>query len=185
MRDGPPGFPISLPTREFLDATTLSGPDQRALGVLRRCRRGDRAARARAPEIDPSQADRITARIVAELIERAHLSKPEIGDEVSAKWYDRYIESLDRSKLFFTKDDIAGFEPFKDQLDDQIRRGDLSFAQTVFDRFLQRLDERFEAINALLDEGFDFEADETYVDDADLLEYPADAARPASDGGKS
>jgi carboxyl-terminal processing protease len=112
---------------------------------------------------------------VAELIERAHLSKPEIDDEVSARWYEKYIESLDRGKLFFTKDDLAEFEPFKDELDDQIRRGDLSFAQMVFERFRTRLDERFAVINELLDAGFDFEVEETYIDDPELLDYPADA----------
>lgn len=126
-------------------------------------------------KIDPSQADRITARIVAELIERAHLSKPEIDDEVSARWHEKFIESLDRGKLFFTKDDLAEFEPFKDELDDQIRRGDLSFAQMVFERFRTRLDERFAVINELLDAGFDFEVEETYIDDPELLDYPADA----------
>ena len=130
---------------------------------------------ARDAEIEPNQADRLTARIVAELIERAHLSKPEIGDEVSAMWHERYIESLDRGKLFFTKADIEEFEPFKDQLDDQIQRGDLSFAQVVFDRFLTRLDERFAVINEMLDAGFDFEAEETYIDDPEALDYPADA----------
>ncbi|RUL88141.1 carboxy terminal-processing peptidase [Tautonia sociabilis] len=126
-------------------------------------------------EIEPSQADRITARIVAELIERAHLSKPKIDDEISARWHKKYIESLDRGKLFFTKADIEEFEPFKDQLDDQIRRGDLSFALFVFERFLTRLDERFEVINELLDAGFDFDAEETYIDDPDALDYPVDA----------
>ena len=130
---------------------------------------------ARDVKIDPSQADRITARIVAELIERAHLSKPEIADEISEKWHDRYIESLDRGKLFFTKADIEEFAPFKDQLDDQIRRGDLSFAQVVFERFLTRLDERFAVINEMLDEGFDFDVEETYIDDPEALDYPADA----------
>src|SRR5690606_24233576 len=87
----------------------------------------------------------------------------------------KFVESLDRGKLFFTQDDIAEFEPFKHELDDQIRRGDLSFGQLVFDRFLTRLDERFEVINELLDAGFDFEVDETYIDDTDSLDYPANA----------
>jgi len=132
-------------------------------------------AGAQNEQIKPKEADRLTAQIVAELIERAHISNPEIDDEVSRQWHKQYIKLLDPQKLYFTQADIEEFEAFEDELDDQIRRGDLSFAQMVFDRYLERRNERMEAINELLDGEFDFTIDETYVDDPEEIDFPADA----------
>ncbi len=131
---------------------------------------------ARAQQIDPTQVDRVTATIVAELIHRVHLSKPTLNDNLSEEWYRLFIRSLDPQKLFFEKSDIAEFDRSRKELDDQIRAGDLGFAKQVFERYLERRRERLVLINEILDQPIDFTVDETYIDEPDQLNYPADDA---------
>jgi carboxyl-terminal processing protease len=131
---------------------------------------------ARPQQIDPTQVDRVTARLVAELIQHAHLAKPEIDDTLSEKWHALYIEALDPQKLYFLKGDVAEFEAARKELDDQIRKGDLSFAKSVFERYVQRRKERLAFIEKTLDAPIDFTVDEVYVDDPDQLDFPVDEA---------
>ncbi len=129
---------------------------------------------AQAPAVDPTELDRQTAQIVAALIERGHLSKPTIDDEISKEWHKQYIKSLDPQKLYFTQQDIKEFSEFEETLDDQIKVGDLSFAVLVFERFKKRHAERLETVTKLLDGEFDFNIDETYLTEPDLREFPTD-----------
>jgi len=57
-----------------------------------------------------------------------------------------------------------------------LRRYDTSFAQMVFKRFLNRVDERVALVEKLLESEFDFTLDEEMVTDRDLLDYPKDTA---------
>ncbi len=125
--------------------------------------------------LSTEQEERFKAQIVAGLLQRAHLSKPDLDDKVAAEWHENYIEGFDRLKLYFTKSDIEEFEEYQTKIDDQLRQGDLSFASIVFERFKERLEERYDTVNELLDHGFDFTIDEVYIDDPEKVDYPADA----------
>jgi len=129
-------------------------------------------AKLTAPRVD----DRQVTRAVNKLIKDAHLSKHALDDEISERGLHLFIKMLDNRKLYFTKDDIAEFEKSKDQLDDQVANGDVTFAYTVFQRLLARIDERVTQIDALLKEDFDFTQDEVLVTNWDKQEFPKDAA---------
>src|SRR6185436_6470491 len=129
-------------------------------------------AKLTAPRVD----DRQVTRAVNKLIKDAHLSKHALDDEISERGLHLFIKMLDNRKLYFTKDDVAEFEKFKDQLDDQVSNGDVSFAYTVFQKLLSRIDERVVQIDALLKEDFDFTQDEVLVTNWDKQEFPKDAA---------
>ncbi|HEX8202503.1 MAG TPA: S41 family peptidase, partial [Isosphaeraceae bacterium] len=130
---------------------------------------------AQAPALDPTQADRFTAQIVVSLLEHGHLSKPRVNDEIAQKWARLFIKSLDPQKLYFEKPDVEAFLAQDLTLDDQIRRGNIDFAVAVFNKYLQRHDQRLATVLDLLGQKFDFTADESIVDDPDLQDYPADA----------
>ena len=53
-------------------------------------------------------------------------------------------------KVYFYQSDIDEFMQHKDELCDAIRKGDISFAYTVFRTFLQRVDERVKTVDELL-----------------------------------
>ncbi|MFO0954743.1 MAG: carboxy terminal-processing peptidase [Isosphaeraceae bacterium] len=124
----------------------------------------------------PTPVDQLTARVVVQLLERGHMAKPKIDDEIAKKWCKTFLKELDPQKIYFVKADIDEFMAQATTLDDKIREGDIDFARKVFDRYLKRSDERLAAVNELLTGKFDFNVDESFVDDPDLYDYPADAA---------
>jgi carboxyl-terminal processing protease len=124
----------------------------------------------------PQPEDQETAKIVVDLLERGHMARPVIDDEISVKWCDNFLKDLDPGKYYFLKADVDEFKKESRDLDDQIRNGDLEFARKVFDRFLLRADERFKVQMALLDQKHDFTVDEYLPDDAEKLEHPATVA---------
>ena len=43
----------------------------------------------------PQPADQETARIVVDLLERGHMARPVIDDQIAVKWCDNFIKELD------------------------------------------------------------------------------------------
>ncbi len=130
---------------------------------------------AQAPALKPSEIDQVTAQLVVRTLERDHIAKPTINDDVAKVWAKNFIEDLDPSKYYFLKADVDEFMADASKLDDQVLEGDLTWSKKVFDRFLERSDERLADATEILKTKPDFTKDETIVDDPDLLDYPATA----------
>jgi carboxyl-terminal processing protease len=124
----------------------------------------------------PQGEEQETARIVVELLERGHMARPVIDDNIAVKWCDNFIKDLDPAKQYFLKADVEEFRKEAKTLDDQIREGNTDFAHKVFERFLVRQDERFKTQMELLKKTPDFTVDEYLSDDPDKLDYPVDKA---------
>jgi carboxyl-terminal processing protease len=73
-----------------------------------------------------------------------------LNDALSADILKRYLESLDGSKMFFTAQDVAGFDQYKTTLDDDIKDGDSAPAQAIFALYKQRVDQRAAYARSLL-----------------------------------
>ena len=121
----------------------------------------------------PGANDRMVTKIVTTLMKREHLTKHPLDDEISQRGLDLFIESLDGMKLYFNQSDIDEFNRRRKELDDMVLAGDVSFAYTVFNRLLKRVDERVVLVEELLKENFDFTVDETLITDPDKLTYAA------------
>ena len=124
----------------------------------------------------PQPEDQETAKVVVELLERGHMARPAINDEIAVKWCDNFIKDLDPGKYYFLKSDVEAFKKEGKTLDDQIRDGNIDFAHKVFDRYLERQDERFKTSMELLGQKHDFTVDEYVSDDPDKIDYPATLA---------
>jgi carboxyl-terminal processing protease len=124
----------------------------------------------------PQPEDQETARVVVDLLERGHMARPAINDEIAVKWCDNFIKDLDPGKYYFLKGDVEEFKREGKTLDDQIRDGNIDFARQVFERFLRRQDERFKTSMELLKQKQDFTVDEYITDDPDKIDYPATEA---------
>lgn len=120
----------------------------------------------------PSAQDRQIALAVRLLMERRHLSRHPIDDEMSQRCLDAFLETLDPWKLYFYQSDIDEFARDRTRLDDLFRRGDIKFAHQVFDRYLARIDERVATATELVEADHDFTVDETMVSDRDATSYP-------------
>ncbi len=111
------------------------------------------------------------SRIVAKLMQDDHLSKRKLDDTMSSRAFDMFIKNLDPTKSYFLQSDIDEFSKWKTELDDQMLKGEFLAAFEVFDRFLQRVDERTDLAVELIDENHDFTIDEEMITDPDLLSF--------------
>lgn len=126
----------------------------------------------------PRVEDRGITRAVSSLVRKEHLisNKQPLDDKISERALTQFIKSFDNRKLYFYQSDVAEFERSKDKLDDMVVKGDITFAYMLFNRFLQRVDERVALVDELLKEDFNFAEDETLNIDWEKLAYPQDAA---------
>ena len=112
--------------------------------------------------LTPGPNDRQITLAVRSYLEREHFLRHPIDDEIAHRWFDTFLESLDPMKVYFLQSDIDGFRQKRDQLDDLVKRGDVTFAYEVFDRFLDRVDAQLPVIEKLLDSKLNFEKKENF-----------------------
>jgi carboxyl-terminal processing protease len=124
----------------------------------------------------PSSRDHWITLSVAELLEKDHLLRHPLDDEISRRALKTFLKMLDPMKVYFYQSDIDEFTLHENELDDLAKKGDIGLAYTVFERFLKRLDEDVALVDVLLATEHDFTLDEQIVKDRDLLEYPRDEA---------
>ncbi len=131
---------------------------------------------------EPTSTDRQVTRFVTKLMQTRHLSRHPVDDEISRRAFKLFIDGLDPMKCYFYQSDIDEFKQYETKLDDMLARYDTRFAQLVFKRFLQRVDERVALVKDLLKHEFDFTRDEEMVTDPDKLRIPRMKRRRTSDG---
>jgi carboxyl-terminal processing protease len=122
----------------------------------------------------PGKDDRLVAQMVCEFLQRGHVTRPTIGDEISKRLFHRFLKDLDPGKLYFLKNDIDEFKKQETELDDMLLNGDLSFAYKVYDRFMKRIGERLKLIDELLEQKYDFTVREYLDTDTAKLDYLQD-----------
>ena len=123
-----------------------------------------------------SDEDGRTAQRVASMIKAQHINHPDLDDEISTHLLDRYIKVWDPQKLYFLKSDVDEFRKSAEELDDEIKAGDVEFANKVFARFIDRMNEHGPMISAHINAEHDFTADEEMTLDADDVDWAADKA---------
>ncbi|MCA9035652.1 MAG: carboxy terminal-processing peptidase [Planctomycetaceae bacterium] len=112
-----------------------------------------------------TQEDGRTAQMVANMVSSRHINHPSIDDSLSEKLLDSFIKVWDPQKLYFLQSDIDEFNKQRTSLDDQILAGDVNFANTVFERFRLRMNERQASIGKWIDASHDFTVDESLIRD--------------------
>jgi carboxyl-terminal processing protease len=130
----------------------------------------------RAEVTPPTAMERRVAQMVTALMSKGHLSRHKLDDEISQRAFKLFLEGLDPLKSYFYQSDIDEFRPYELQLDDMLAENNTSFANRVFQRFLQRVDERVVMVDELLQQPLDFTRDEEMATAPDQLQYPRDTA---------
>ncbi len=102
-----------------------------------------------------------------------HYSPKELDDDYSSRIFDAYIKVLDPNKVYFTQEDMDGFEKYRTKLDDLIKKRDVEIAFDIFKIYRQRLSERTDYILELIDTDFDFTKDESINIDRDSYTWAA------------
>ena len=84
----------------------------------------------------PGPNDRQITLAVRSYLEREHFTRRPIDDEIARRWFGIFLEALDPMKVYFLQSDVDAFMQKRDSLDDLVKRGDVSFAYEVYNRFL-------------------------------------------------
>lgn len=114
---------------------------------------------------------------VAAIFTRGHYLQVQIDDELSAKVFERYLDSLDYFHNVMLKSDIDSFAQYKFQFDDAIQKGQFDFAYQMFNLSMQRRAERFDYAISLLAQPFDFTTVDHYEYEREGAPWPADMAQ--------
>ncbi|MDD5704858.1 MAG: carboxy terminal-processing peptidase [Kiritimatiellae bacterium] len=126
--------------------------------------------------LEPQDHHREAARQFARMLPVSHLLQKPLDDTISAQAWTNYLAALDYDRSYFRQADIEALLPWRERLDDALREGDLTFPFEVFALFKERMTERCDVVEKLLDAGFDFGANESYTWKRKDAPWPADAA---------
>ncbi len=106
-----------------------------------------------------------TSHIVDALSSR-HYVDTVLDDALSSKIFDGYINGLDPSRSYFLASDIERFEYLRFEMDNALRKGNVSPAFEIFNIYHDRVVTRFEKVISNLELGvdqFDFTIDEKLI----------------------
>ncbi len=109
---------------------------------------------------DPDK-DKILITVLKYMLTHGHYVQKELNDDFSEFVFDNFINSLDPSKRYFTQKDIKEFSVYKYQIDNQLKKENLSFYNLVYGRFLEKIKSAKQLYTALLEHPFNFEKKET------------------------
>jgi carboxyl-terminal processing protease len=100
--------------------------------------------------------------LITQFIQKSHYLHVAVDDDLSSQVMDRYIDELDRNRMYFLASDIEFFEQYRFDLDDIVRSKPLDPVFEMFDVYRTRVRERFEFALKQLDTEPDFSIDEDY-----------------------
>lgn len=120
----------------------------------------------------PTREQSRTSVNILDQLNYAHYHEMAIDDGLSKMVFDRYLEDLDGSKIYFLASDIKDFEKYRYSLDNALKSGNLKPGFDIYNRYQQRVIERLTFVIDRLEKGFkgmefdDKEYLETNRDDA-------------------
>ena len=131
--------------------------------------------------LKPGPNDARIAFWAARLLEEYHYRQRPLDRDLSEKFFDGYVDSLDPRHENFLQSDLAEFDHFRTNLDVLTLGGrgaaDLSPAFMVYDRYAQRFDQHNNYVNELLrSDRFKFTAEEKIQLDRRHSPFPKDLA---------
>ena len=127
-----------------------------------------------AAALAPTDSQGDTLKELIDVIEERHYASRRYDDALSAQHFVAYLDALDPQRMFFDAADISAFTPWKLELDNAGRRGNLDPAFSMFNRYHEKLKARLETILETLPEtleGFDYEVDEYLVIDHSTMPW--------------
>ena len=111
------------------------------------------APKAAAP-LAPGTNDGRIAYVTARLLEEYHYSQHPLDQEMSEKFFDGYLDTLDPQHIYFLKSDLAEFAHYRTNLNtltiNNHGAANLTPAYQIFERFLERLNQRVACVDKLL-----------------------------------
>lgn len=127
------------------------------------------------PNVEKTEAN--IAKITSAFLQQQHFSHHPFDQEIAGKFLDRYLDMLDGFHIYFLQSDLDEFDSFRTNLNILTMSGNVSPAQFIFNRFMQRVDQRQEYISGLMKtEDFTFDGHDRFIFDRHKLAHPKDLA---------
>lgn len=108
---------------------------------------------------DPEK-DKVLISVLNYMLTRGHYVQKELNDEFSEMVFNNFIDGLDPSKRYFTKNDLKEFSKYKFQIDNQLKESDIAFYSLVYGRFLDKIKNVKNYYGAILNKPFNYKKDE-------------------------
>ena len=105
--------------------------------------------------------DKLLLDLISYVLEKGHYEPKVLDDEFSANVFEDFIDVIDPTKRYFIASDIAEFEKYKYQIDDEIKNTDITFFNVVYERLMQRMGDAKEIYKDVLQTPFDYNENES------------------------
>lgn len=117
------------------------------------------------------------ARVISFILDSYHYRKIALNDSLSDVILKHYENELDNNRSYFLASDIESFSKYSHLIDDYTRKEDVSIAYEIYTVFSKRYKERMDYVmNTLINQDFDYSADEYYESDRDKEPWPKTVA---------
>lgn len=114
----------------------------------------------------------VIMKTVMEIISLGHYAPRPLNDSISANAYDKFIETIDYEKKYFTEKDLKQFSGYRYKLDDEVKDNSLEF----FNKFVPVLRKKLEASEAvytqILEKPFNFDENDSLNLDYKETQFP-------------
>ncbi|MDC1324652.1 carboxy terminal-processing peptidase [Flavobacteriaceae bacterium] len=121
---------------------------------------------------DDPDKDKLLMQLITYLLEEGHFEPKAIDDDFSVGVYSSFLNQVDPFKNYFYQSDIAEFEQFKTEIDDQILNQDVLFFNFVYERLLTRIADSRKVYSQVLNTPFNYDLEETFDTDYENKSYP-------------
>jgi len=131
------------------------------------------------PACAQQQADfNEVGRQMAIMLQNSHFARLPYNAELSRKFFDDYLKDLDYQRLYFTQQDVDGFQgKYGDRLHTLLLQGNSMEAATeIYGVFKVRVSERVALAQELLDGEFDFTGEDSVMMTRKDAAWPKDEA---------
>ncbi len=104
-------------------------------------------------------------------LEKLHYQPEEIDDDFSKKVFNLYIDRLDGAKRWLTQDDVNMLSLFRDDIDDESKKGTYEFFDLSLKLLYKELDKTETYFKEFLSKPFDFSKEETIEMDGEKRDF--------------
>ena len=116
-----------------------------------------------ADKIEPKAYYGKIATSFAAMLPRNHVLQQRLNDLISQRAWTNLVTYYDADHTIFLKSDLDAFAAREKALDNELKRGDVSFGFDVYNLFIERFNERYIfATNLLATAQWDFSSNEVY-----------------------
>lgn len=142
----------------------LSGVATAVVGVLLAQSVSTVATASDKQGFEPNVEQKVTARQVSLLLDRAHYLDQSLDREMGKKILETYFDNLDASRTLLLQSDVDEFmAKYGDTYAERLKRGDLTAGIEIFERYRTRANEYYDTAKEMLAKDVDLRTNESII----------------------